>query len=46
MRRQFPDGAVPLRQMAKHRPPRGIGKGVENGIETGGMFNHVVQYIR
>ena len=45
-RRQFPDGAVPLRQMAKHGPPRRIGKGVEYRVEMCRMFNHMVKYNR
>ena len=33
-------------EIAQHRPPRGIGKGMENGIEGRVLFNHVVEYSR
>ncbi len=41
-RRQFPDRELLLGQVTKHRAARRVREGMEDSIEMGGSFNHLV----
>jgi hypothetical protein len=38
--------ALSAGQAAQHRAPRGVGEGVEDGVEGRVLFNHVVECSR